>query len=138
MRLRLVLIVLFTLLGLAPALAQGFVPGIDDLPLMPGLTAEAGAVVFDKPTGRIVEAGAEGPDLTAAGVRDFYRHTLAGLGWREVRARGEKLVFVREGELLTLAIAPLKSGEKGEARPLKGGGKEETAGVRVQFDVAPR
>ncbi len=115
---RFALLALLFVLFAGPALAaQGFVPGIDDLPLMPGLAAEPGAVVFDKPTGRIVEASALGPDLSAGAVRDFYRRTLAALGWQ----RTGTLVFVREGERLKLVIEPT-----------------DTAGVRVRFDVAPR
>ncbi|HEX7969421.1 MAG TPA: hypothetical protein VF502_14470, partial [Stellaceae bacterium] len=52
------------LLLLAPAgaaLAGDFVPGTEDVPLMPGLASVAGSsLVFDKPQGRIVEAQATG------------------------------------------------------------------------------
>jgi hypothetical protein len=75
-----------------------FVAGIDDLPLMQGLAEvpEAG-VVFDKPSGRIVEAYAEGA-VARAGVAAFYARTLPQLGWE---ARGGAQ-FVREGERLQL------------------------------------
>ncbi|MFQ6017982.1 MAG: hypothetical protein ACE5KF_07280 [Kiloniellaceae bacterium] len=77
-----------------------YVAGIQDLPLMPGLAEvpEAG-VVFDKPSGRIVEAYAEGA-LSRAAVTAFYRKTLPQLGWR---ARGAT-AFSREGEQLELVI----------------------------------
>lgn len=75
-----------------------FFAGIDDLPLMQGLdeVPETG-VVFDKPSGRIVEAYAEGA-VARAGVAEFYARTLPQLGWEP---RGG-LHFVREGERLQL------------------------------------
>lgn len=78
--------------------AGAFVAGVEDLPLMTGLkeVPEAG-VVFDKPSGRIVEAYAEGA-VTRAAVDAFYLSTLPQLGWR---AKAEAL-FSREGEQLRL------------------------------------
>jgi hypothetical protein len=94
--------------------AQGgpaaFVPGIRDLPLMPGLSPLGGeAVGFDKPEGRIAEAAAEGR-IDPARVRDFYRETLPRLGWTP---RGED-EFVRAGETLRLEFARA-SGPAGRA-----------------------
>lgn len=78
--------------------ADGFVAGIDDLPLMPGLTAmPEGSVAFDSPAGRIVEAYAAGT-TTRAAVSDFYRRTLPQLGWQPA---GDN-AFRREGERLRL------------------------------------
>lgn len=79
--------------------ADAFVPGIDDLPLMPGLVAEADALVFDKPDGRIVQATAQG-GLESRAVRDFYDGTLPQLGWRRQSAGR----YVREGEALAITI----------------------------------
>ena len=64
--------------------AQRFVAGIDDLPLAPGLEEAPGAVVFDKPDGRIVEADAGGR-VPAAAVRAFYRAVLPAFGWTAAR-----------------------------------------------------
>ena len=87
--------------NLAGARAAGgtaYAVGIDDLPLMPGLTAVADAgVVFDKPSGRIVESYAEGAVARSA-VAAFYAATLPQLGWRTRQSN----VFVREGERLSL------------------------------------
>jgi hypothetical protein len=83
-----------------PAAGDGnrFVSGLEDLPLMPGLTeVEAGGVVFDKPGGRIVEAIAEGT-MPAADVETFYAGTLPQLGWQSVAPNR----FVREGERLAI------------------------------------
>lgn len=78
--------------------ANGFVAGIDDLPLMPGLTAmPEGSVAFDSPAGRIVEAYAAGT-TTRAAISDFYRRTLPQLGWQPA---GDN-AFRREGERLRL------------------------------------
>lgn len=75
-----------------------YVAGIDDLPLMPGLTPVPDTgVVFDKPSGRIVETYAEG-EVGRAQVAAFYTATLPQLGWRARQSN----VFVREGERLSL------------------------------------
>ncbi len=89
-------------LSSAPAARAGeataFVTGIDDLPLMTGLTSVPGAgVVFDKPSGRIVEAYAEG-EVGRAQVAAFYTATLPQLGWRARQSN----VFIREDERLSL------------------------------------
>ena len=76
--------------------AAGFLGGVEDLPLMAGLTEVTEArMVFDKPAGRIVEAFAVG-QLEPEAVRVFYRQALPQLGW----ARLEGLRFEREGEIL--------------------------------------
>ena len=84
---------------------SAFIAGVEDLPLMPGLAEVSGAgIVFDKPSGRIVEAYAEGPVSRAdvawfyADVAWFYLETLPHLGWQ---AKAES-IFAREGERLQL------------------------------------
>jgi hypothetical protein len=93
------------LLALVAALAGGwaraaetFVPGVDDLPLMPGLSAMAGqSVVFDAPGGRVIEAWAEGA-VSQAAVLSFYGSTLPQLGWTPAAPD----FFRRDGETLRL------------------------------------
>ncbi len=88
-----------------PAVAQetqseavAYVAGVADLPLMPGLTEVAGAgVVFDKPSGRIVETYVQG-EVARDAVLDFYRRSLPALGWEEMGGAG----FRRECERLRL------------------------------------
>jgi hypothetical protein len=91
----------FILVLLAPAgaaLADEFVAGTEDLPLMPGLAAVAGSsLVFDKPQGRIVEAQAAGK-VSRSAVQSFYGATLPQLGWTSAGANAWR----REGELLRL------------------------------------
>jgi hypothetical protein len=81
---------------------SSFVPGFDDVPLMPGLAAAAeGPMVFDAPGGRIVDVQTAG-HAEAGRVLAFYRDTLPQLGWRPIGADGK---FEREGEVLTLLIS---------------------------------
>ena len=98
-----------------PLAGDEFIADIEDLPVMPGLSEidEAG-VVFDKPSGRIVEAYATGAVKKGA-VLDFYRRTLPQLGWQI--ESGER--FARENEILTLQV------------------REEETGVIVEFRLAP-
>ena len=96
-----VLAVVLWLVAVLPAAAQ-FVSGMDDLPLMPGLTPVPSAgMVFDAPTGRIVEAVAlldTDSGMTPKDVRAFYDKTLPQLGWRILQSGR----YRREGEILAL------------------------------------
>lgn len=98
--------------------ADTFVSAIDDLPLMSGLVEDPdAAMVFDSPTGRIVEAFAQG-DLRARDVLAFYAETLPQLGWRPSGAG----VFRREREILTVEFPD--------------GERDETP-LTVRFALAP-
>ena len=96
-------LLLAALLGLSSAaLAEtpGFVPGTEDVPLMPGLAADAGSdLLFDKPQGRIVEIRAHGA-VSRKAVLAFYRESLKQLGWHAADERH----FEREGEKLSLDL----------------------------------
>jgi hypothetical protein len=102
----------------APAEPGGFVSGFEDLPLMPGLaqTAEP-ATVFDTPSGRVVEAFADG-SVEARAVDAFYAETLPQLGWRRLSARR----YAREGEHLDVEVTP---------------GAGDKARTAVRFYLAP-
>ena len=111
----LVLLAWFVGAAAAADKSRDFVSGLEDLPLMPGLTeVEAGGVVFDKPGGRIVEAVAQGR-LPSGKVQAFYADTLPQLGWRAT-APGR---FVRDGERLAISTA----GDNGQ--------------LTVRFSIAP-
>lgn len=85
-----------------------FVPGTEDVPLAPGLIANADdALVFDNPTGRIVQATAVGAADTDAVTR-FYADTLPQLGW----TRGKDGRWTRGEEVLDIAIARDASGHR--------------------------
>jgi hypothetical protein len=78
--------------------ADRFVPGIEDLPLMPGLVeAPDASVVFDTPSGRIVQTEATG-QMSREQVLAFYAQTLPQLGWRSLAAG----LFRREDEVLRI------------------------------------
>ena len=102
--------------------AVGFVGGMEDLPLMAGLTEISGAgMVFDTPAGRIVEAFASGA-VSRARVVAFYAATLPQLGWRQ----DAETLFKREGELLMLEFP-----QPAAAGPV-------TAPVTVRFVLSPQ
>ncbi len=95
---------------------KSFLGGVEDLPLMAGLTEVAEArVVFDKPSGRIVEAFAVGA-VGAAEVAAFYDAALPQLGWVRVREGA----FQREGETLEIGV------------------DSDGSGVTVRFSIAPQ
>jgi len=105
---------------LCPALAsaaEAFLTAIEDVPLAPGLAEQAaGGMVFDSPTGRIVEAVANGP-VPADQIKTFYEQTLPQLGWTD----SGKMTFKRDNEILRIAIEPA---------PQKGA-------ILVHFNLAP-
>ena len=92
-------LLLVLLLFMAGVTAQGlFFSAIDDLPLMDGLNeVESGTMVFDSPSGRIVEALSSG-NVNRLQVTQFYSETLPQLGWLETTPGH----FVREGEALKI------------------------------------
>lgn len=97
--------------------SDGFVEGVEDLPLMPGLAnVDAAGLAFDTPQGRIIVAYASGR-VTREAVLAFYGSTLPQLGWlreREGRFRREmeslQLEFSRTGAGLTVqfTLSPAK------------------------------
>jgi hypothetical protein len=95
---RSLLVLAFLVFANSAFAADGFVAGIDDLPLMPGLSAvDTGHVDFDSPGGRIVISYAKGT-MDAAQVTEFYAVTLPQLGW----TRTGDTSFRREAEILHL------------------------------------
>ncbi|MBI1260133.1 MAG: hypothetical protein GC184_00250 [Rhizobiales bacterium] len=87
----------------------GYLDAVEDMPLMNGLSETGeGGIVFDKPTGRIVRAAAQGP-VSPEAVRAFYIETLPALGWErapKLELFSDLLIFRREGERLEIQIAP--------------------------------
>ncbi len=104
------------LLAAGAALAAGeFLAELEDLSLPAGLTEQPGGMLFESPTGRIVEAVATG-NLGAAEVRAFYAATLPQLGWERL----DDAAFRRDKEVLHIDIEDKK-------RPLS-----------VHFSVVPQ
>lgn len=91
-------------LSAGSSLAASFLSVAPDIPLAPGLSeAETGALIFDKPEGRIVsiEALAATP---SADIFAFYSLSLPNLGWQnkpELSVKNSE-TFHREGEALTI------------------------------------
>ncbi len=116
--------VLSALLLSAPAVAVAaeaarFVSGMGDVPAMPGLrTAENGALVFDKPNGRIVESVMQGR-VERRAVLGFYAQTMPQLGWTRVADTR----FERDGEELSLEFP---------------GGGAKAGLMTVRFVLTPR
>ena len=113
-------LLLLTLILLCPALAgagEAFLTAIEDVPLAPGLAEQAaGGMVFDSPTGRIVEAVANGP-VPAEQIKAFYTQTLPQLGWSD----SGQMTFKRDNEILRITI---------DSAPQKGA-------ALVRFNLAP-
>jgi hypothetical protein len=115
------LVAVFLLFAATQAGAEEFLAGFDDLPVMPGLNAVDGAgIVFDTPTGRIIEGYAAGA-VTQASVHRFYGKTLPQLGWtaigkNEYRREGERLKIDFKGKDRALTVRFTLSPEKRTSR----------------------
>lgn len=94
-----ILTILILLYGLPSySLAESFLVGFEDIPVMEGLTAaEAPDVEFDTPLGRIVEVYATG-QVTREKVSQFYEKTLPSLGW----IKSKENTYTREVERFVL------------------------------------
>lgn len=83
-----------------PALGDGaFLSEMEDLPLPDGLVEAAGGMLFDSPTGRILEATASG-NLSAEQIGTFYAQTLPELGWQKLGSTS----YRRDNEMLKIEI----------------------------------
>ena len=106
------LIFLFTFWSSMPVAAQQgarFLSVIPEMPLMPSLIEDLGsAVVFDGPSGRIVEAFANG-DVSSDAVNAFYAASLPQLGWTS----SSEGIYRRDAEILKIEIFPAETGYTG-------------------------
>lgn len=91
------------------SLTGDYIPGLDDVPLAPGLVAEAEpAIQFDKPEGRLVETSATGRQ-SVAGINDFYTNTLPQMGWHQDKNHPGR--YVRDREMLDVAAIARRDGQ---------------------------
>lgn len=82
-----------------------FLSALSDVPLMPGFEEmEADLTLFDKPGGRIVEAYALGPRVSASDVSHYYVTILPRFGW----GLSTPGVFVRHTERVAIETAQAK------------------------------
>jgi len=109
-RLTAAIIILGSVLGICPVAddaragsndpAAGFFSGIEDFPLMSGLSELPDAtLIFDSPSGRFVEAYAVGR-VTQTEMARFYSASLPQLGWLAINVSS----YQREGEVLEIQI----------------------------------
>lgn len=92
--------VALALLGATPALAQQYLSGHEDLPLLAGLHQDPDSVtVFDTPQGRIVETFAQ-TSQPAKAVFAAYAETLPQMGW----TRKSQTRFERGAETLSFEV----------------------------------
>lgn len=88
-----------------PSYAQGapsqFFETLYDVPVMPGMIElPEKALVFDKPSGRVAQAGAAAKSVPREAITAFYAETLPQLGWASTGPNS----YVREGEKLVVSV----------------------------------
>ena len=110
MKIFLIFLVLFSTFALPkPVVAQQgarFLSVIPEMPLMPSLAENLdAAIVFDGPSGRIVEAVANGV-VSSDAVYAFYAASLPQLGWT-FTSEG---IYRRDAEILKIEVFPAGTG----------------------------
>jgi hypothetical protein len=81
--------------------AEPFLKTMTDIPLMKGMIeVENDSIVFDKPSGRIVESAAKTRELNKEDIMEFYSRALPQLGWQKT---GEGC-YIRDGEKLNISV----------------------------------
>jgi len=96
-----------SLLSMKVRAAEDFLTAAPDIPLAPGLVeSEGGALIFDKPGGRIItiEALSASP---SAQIFEFYRASLPNLGWQRKAAPPDIAntdIYLRDTEQLQVKI----------------------------------
>lgn len=79
--------------------AEGFSSMIEDLPLMDALYEDRdNSLLFDKPSGRIIELFTYSETLTVEQVLRFYAQALPALGWNKKNSD----LYMREGEQIKI------------------------------------
>lgn len=83
---------------------EAFVPGFEDIPLMPGLIETNEAITsFDSPSGRFIQVYmVADKDLSITKIRNFYKESLIPLGWKQAQKTS---CFDREDELLCIYVS---------------------------------
>ncbi len=97
------LLTLFLFLSFS-VLAQTFLPGTEDIPLMDGLQNVEETASFDNPSERMVLISAE-TKTSPKKVLRFYRETLKNLGWT-MKKTGQ---FERGADTFFIEVAPIQN-----------------------------
>lgn len=90
-------------LSAMPANATKFVEGMEDVPLMDGLSQiTQDDISFGNEETRLLEAYVTSRTIKFGSVAKFYGESLPQLGWIYQGNRGNNLLFDREGETLEI------------------------------------
>ena len=107
-----IFLILFSLIFSFSQANAAFVEGLEDLPVMDGLTQEPNdAISFGNEESRLVEAVLTSKTLNFNKVKNFYKNTLPQMGWAYQGMRGNTIIFEREGEVVEIS--------KEDTNPLK-------------------
>lgn len=88
-------------LNISVAISAEFVEGMEDVPLMSGLSQiTKDDISFGNEETRLVEAYVTSRKLKFSEVEEFYEDSLPQLGWNYQGNRGNNLLFYRDGENL--------------------------------------
>lgn len=93
----------------AGSAAADFIDGLEDLPVMPGMSQQPNDnISFGNSESRFVETYLSGNNVSFAAVAAFYAETLPQLGWHLTGRENSGLHFERDGEKLDIIREKLK------------------------------
>lgn len=102
------------LLSSSNTLADNFISGFEDIPLMTGLTQLDDDISFGNEETRYIETNIRAAkNITFNQIKEYYITSLHHLGWRIKKESLETIIFVRENDILEIGIiknTPLKIG----------------------------
>ena len=95
--------VLLTLLLLPTLSNAAFIEGLEDVPVMEGLSqTQNDSISFGNEESRLVEAVLASESTHFHQVEKFYANTLPQMGWIYQGKREKTLIFEREGEIIEI------------------------------------
>ena len=106
-----VLLLIYNLIFVTPAISGNFVSGMEDVPLMSGMQQiTQDDISFGNEEVRLLEAYFTAKKLSFKQICNFYKESLPQLGWIYQGNRENSAVFYREGETLDVvreSVSPL-------------------------------
>lgn len=88
----------------APAQADSFISGMEDVPIMNGFKQiQSDTVSFGNESSHFLEATLESDNVSYKDYRKYYTDTMPQLGWKLKKSTQLKLVFLRGQETLEIS-----------------------------------
>ncbi len=96
---------LFSVLCVANARADEWLPNFEDIPKMEKTyVVEDDGFVYSQPDGKIAQTTIASEEVTRRQFQRFYRDALDELGWENITDKRKMQIFTRDGNILRIEI----------------------------------